>query len=677
MYGLLHGQGELEEQSQKKQQKYFPNLDSKNLKDTLLNGINAKDILFINWETITKIGNTALKEGEKRNLKESITEGKNKGLSYIAIIDEEHRNKTYKAENVVDFIKPKYVVRVSATPKPNLESEFIEIEESEVIASGLITKYLYINEAISNVEIQENEHEYLIDLALNKRKEIFEEYKANDIKVNPLIMIQFPNESEIFIKQIEKILEKNGIIYGNRTLAKWLSTNHTNLENISENMGEQQVLIMKQAVATGWDCPRAKILVKLRDNMEESFEVQVIGRIRRMPQAKHYENRLLDNCYLYTLDKKWSDGVIKELGENARIPKVVYLKDEFADFKLTKEYFEEQSKFDEKETFTILFDYMKKKYGLIADRAKNIINLQIKNGYKFTENVENNILQGQVASLEQIKNVEMLKIQFKVNSDKDWFNYMNAVSNIGDKVGIRSDRMRKMLDRMFWKTPPFFDIKTVKINFIKQNKNNYYAFIINNEEKLKEDFFEAVNTKARQIMMDIKSTKNYEWHFPKEDLIKYDKDSKDRVIYNKNVFMQYPSNISKFRSENMFEEFCKNNSNIKWFCKNGESSKEYFSIPYNDNVKKWNFYVDYILEDIQGRIWLIETKGGETTSGTSKNIDKRAENKYEALKIYAEKYNLQFGFVRDYDKNNKLYICNTEYTDDMGGENWIKLEEIF
>ena len=62
---------------------------------------------------------------------------------------------------------------------------------------------------------------------------------------------------------------------------------------------------MKQAISTGWDCPRAKILVKLRDNMSEDFETQTIGRIRRMPQAHHYENTLLDNCYLYTFDEKY------------------------------------------------------------------------------------------------------------------------------------------------------------------------------------------------------------------------------------------------------------------------------------------------------------------------------------------------------------------------------------
>ena len=38
---------------------------------------------------------------------------------------------------------------------------------------------------------------------------------------------------------------------------------------------------------------------------------------------------------------------------------------------------------------------------------------------------------------------------------------------------------------------------------------------------------------------------------------------------------------------------------------------------------------------------------------------------------------VNWGFVRDYDKNDSLYLCNTEYTEDMENENWILLKEIF
>ena len=82
-------------------------------------------------------------------------------------------------------------------------------------------------------------------------------------------------------------------------------------------------------MATGWDCPRAQILVKLRDNMSEVFEIQTIGRIRRMPEARHYGSELLDCCYLYTLDEKFTESVKLSLGKDALDARRLLLRPEY------------------------------------------------------------------------------------------------------------------------------------------------------------------------------------------------------------------------------------------------------------------------------------------------------------------------------------------------------------
>ena len=48
-------------------------------------------------------------------------------------------------------------------------------------------------------------------------------------------------------------------------------------------------------------------------------------------------------------------------------------------------------------------------------------------------------------------------------------------------------------------------------------------------------------------------------------------------------------------------------------------------------------------------------------------------NKFNAFKQYAEKYKLNWGFVRDID--DELYINNTEFVDDMSDDRWRPLEE--
>ena len=71
-------------------------------------------------------------------------------------------------------------------------------------------------------------------------------------------------------------------------------------------------------------------------------------------------------------------------------------------------------------------------------------------------------------------------------------------------------------------------------------------------------------------------------------------------------------------------------------------------------------------------MWLLEAKGGESADGSSQNIDDQAENKFNALKQYAEKHNLNWGFVRNYD--NQLFLNNNEWHEEMGDDHWELLD---
>ena len=653
--------------------KYLPSLTSKNISDVLLSGFEAGDTAFINWETITKKGNTALKEAERKNLFERIDEAYNRGYNFIVIVDEEHLNKTVKAEAIIDYLKPNYIVRVSATTKKNKEAEFIQIDELDVINEGLITRALYINENVGNDTKLENEHEYLLDLALEKQKAIRKEYKNNSISVNPLIIIQVPSKSDELIEQIETLLDNKGYSYKNKTVAIWLADRKENIENISENDAEPIILIMKQAISTGWDCPRAKILVKLRDNMSEDFETQTIGRIRRMPQAHHYDNVLLDNCYLYTFDEKYEETIKQELGNNAQDVKIVFLKDEYKKFTLTKQVKNNDfDGFDDRETFRIIQNYFIKKYNLTSNKTNNRTILEAER-YRFGDTIENTILQDKIIKIDsdEISNANTIKVKSTVNTSKNGIDLRHSIGVISSKIGMKYDKTRVVLERMFLKRK-LFTKKFINLSLVE-----FYAFVINNEDKLKYDFLEAVSKESRQVALKAESIKEVPFKIPEMDVIKYDSNMKDTIIYEKNVYKDYPNSTKKSRSERMFEKYCNDSDKVKWFYKNGEHSMDYFSIIYVDAVgKKWAFYPDYILQDYEGNTWIIETKGGENAEGESKNIDIKVENKFAVLKNYAEKYNLKWGFVRDYDKNDSLYFCNTEYTEDMSKENWINLKEI-
>lgn len=667
---LTPGSGELEEQSQNKMNTLLSHRATKTLADILNNGFEEQDTAFINWENVTKKGNTALKELEKSNLYERVEEAKNNGIKFIVIVDEEHRNKTEKAESITELFTPEKVIRVSATTKRNDEAHNIKIEEMDVINSGLITKSLYINQGIENDIVLNDEIEYLLKLAINKRREIRNNCTANGIKYNPLVIIQLPSMSEDLIEKIEQFLATEGFTYENKLLAIWLADRKENIQDISENESEQCFLIMKQAISTGWDCPRAKVLVKIRENMHEDFEIQTLGRIRRMPEAKHYGNEVLDNCYLYTFDDEYTESVKHELGRHAGNVKSLFVKDEYRSFKLYKEIKNtDADNFAPREAFYAIYEFFMQKYKL-TDTEENKQILE-KAGYNFNQNITNDIVQGNAVEINKknfIKS-EKIRIQSTVDTYKNGLDLRHSINIIASKIGMIYQYLSPILQRLFLANIEF-DQKILKLN-----KKEFYAFVINNERKLEYDILDAVIQKREQrVKLQKEHKKTLEFNFPERITVKYNKKDSNLSEMKKNVYYGYPSSTLKSQSEAKFERYCEESDKIKFWYKNGESSQDFLSIVYLDKMNKaWTFYPDYVVGDTAGNIWILETKGGEDTYGYSKNIDIKVENKYQALKVYAEKYNLKWGFIRDID--DLIFISNSnEYVEDMKDKSWTNIK---
>ena len=116
-------------------------------------------------------------------------------------------------------------------------------------------------------------------------------------------MIQIPNVDEGEAKKlvITDFLREKGITEDSGKLKFWCDDNgNFDKQLIKNNKDITEYLVFKTAVATGWDFPRAHILIKFRYGKSETFETQTIGHILRTAEAKSYDNYLLDNAYIYT-----------------------------------------------------------------------------------------------------------------------------------------------------------------------------------------------------------------------------------------------------------------------------------------------------------------------------------------------------------------------------------------
>ena len=311
---LCPGAGDLEEQSYRSMQKLLPNINAHLLSDAMSNGFEAGAVYFINWEMVTSSKNNATREDvEWANLYQRITEFHRRNCRFIVIIDEEDKNDTPKAQNLIEKFMPKKMLRASATANKTSDCEFFEVNEDDAIESGLLTKKLYINYDVPDNEDIGTEVDFLINKAVEKQKQCRKEYENLELDINPLVVIQFPNNENDYIESVREKLKKLDFSVENGTVANWMSGQHDNIDSIIENDSPVTFVFTKQAITTGWNCPRAKILIKLRENSSQSFVIQTVGRIRRTAEGIHYNNDILDNSYIYTTDKNMQKQLKKEI----------------------------------------------------------------------------------------------------------------------------------------------------------------------------------------------------------------------------------------------------------------------------------------------------------------------------------------------------------------------------
>lgn len=163
-------------------------------------------------------------------------------------------------------------------------------------------------------------------------------------KVLPVMVIQVPDKSDASkIGEVIQVVEAawpglgpnaiahvfgehEPIVLGSRTIG-WVHPESIQTET------EIRVVLAKEAISTGWDCPRAEVLYSERPAKDATHIAQVIGRMVRQPLAHRIATDDALNsvtCYLPLFDRKALSSIKNELegkgtdnGENKIGPEVV------------------------------------------------------------------------------------------------------------------------------------------------------------------------------------------------------------------------------------------------------------------------------------------------------------------------------------------------------------------
>lgn len=614
--------------------------------------LNPRDLLFVNWSSVDGMKKIWRKENETNtNLETLIENTKAQDTQLILVIDEAHLGAFTgpQAIAVRNLIKAKVEVMVTATPNSRPQKT-VSISRKKVVDEGMIKKSVRLNIGLDPAkQNSDNVHIHLLRMALEKKNELAAIYDAElgAGVVNPLLLIQLPSDTATLSdedKTIRETLEgllsmEYGITTNNGRLAVWLSgeQNRAGLEDMN---GFQDVLIFKQAIAQGWDCPRAAVLVSYRNVQSPNFGIQTVGRILRMPHQKHYQNDMLNYGYVYT---NIESNKIRFEPSDA----------DFFNYQIANRQADKDWVYDKLQTATIVNDratagvltsVFERKFFNVMENTYGIG--QLPDFDLFTpaqmEDVKRQRDFNRKAMREKFWQFEIDEHQIKIPTDINLDPYeVNAIMLNNDQMkafSITDAQFGTMFDRFCYDNITRLN-RSKSWKKLRETLNHFAEYYLGynefeirkiylfpqNKEYLVQHIAKALeNFEAWQVKQgnDSRRVVNNDWEVPStryfNELYRREKIENHAL----EPFFEYEKASSP---EIALKEFLeKKAAFIDWWYKNGDQGKEHFAVPYNDKkgVKRL-FYVDFIIKFKSGKIGLFDTK--------TKRSDAEAANKHNAL----------------------------------------------
>ncbi len=706
----------LHQQSYRSMRNYFS--ETRSLRPVMfdecdhLEGLQQGDVLFLNWESINKDNAVMIRDNEQnRTLFELLRRTRiQSNIPVVVVIDEEHmfggRNAT-KSEKVLKSINPKIELRISATPV-TMSFQAVEIRRSEVVAEEMIKKGVELNPNVrsSNEQTSLTVNQQLLVKALKKRAELAKAYAQYGI--NPLLLIQLPNDTSDSLSNDEKTIAEEmksylqamcNISVDNGKLAVWLSKDKSpNLENITKADDITEVLLFKQAIALGWDCPRASVLLIFRELKSMTFTTQTVGRILRMPEQRFYRDDRLNHGYVYT---NLSADIIQIVGDDMNYLSTIFAnrRPEFKGITLRSVYQDKNGKrrnrlgadfraiflrtmeLEWEQNPMLLFneeDFFEHD-GEAAETAPNEKDMEAKL-VQNRHNARKHGVQTDVARIFVVipkdtpmtgesgivEIVDKARIALNATELNDLFTLF-CRKNVGSFAKHDSTPVLKgAIERALEEYLNIFSIDVPKVVLYHRNRPHFEDLIR-----------KAINRYSALLIKQDEETsgdtpyKEFVWEVPETRIYNAEKNvSREGEIFNHALlpyFEQKNVSIPEFHFARWLDA---QREMVDWWYKNGDEGKQHFAVPYTTQDKRNRcFYVDFIIRLKNGTICLFDTK----THGSDENGAEKNNALYEYVKTYRDKGVKMYGGVLIQESDNWYFPDGTvENIDSTDG--WTRLE---
>lgn len=540
-------------------------------------------VVFGNWEKISssKGDRKLTQDSESRwSFENLVNETRNKGLKIVLIIDEAHKNNDTKLTNeIVDYIQPDFILETTATPKNKNYAHIVNMNIEDIVKSGVITKGLKINPVkMTSPDIRK----YVLEESLNTLNQLEDKIKDSMSlgygPYQPLLLIQIPNSNQEVLDEIEAFYEEKGLSRELGNLAVYTAKDYTDeLDNIS-NDSNVKVLIFKQAIAEGWDCPRASVLSFIRDPKTESLTIQTVGRIMRMVHRKHYPMELDFLNYGYIFAEDDTNNILSHI--HSELLDKVYIANTLKSGVLENSALKNFPKSSWKHKGEV-------KLLKIISLLRSI---QWEEELNPNPKITWNMTQGEIDSVE-LENENRITLHSQTISE-DFLTERNLY--FIQQIHLKRLSLDKTIVKEIELLLAFAGYEEDQVLRILTSEENL-SIIKSNVEKLKQQYLETFNNEEEMK----------EWSPISEYAIS--QDSVSNFLFDKHAYEKV-SIQSENQLELAFSQYIDINANVQLWIKNNDSGQEFFSIAYRDNHLFREFFPDFLIETDE-RIYILDTKG--------------------------------------------------------------------
>ena len=233
----------------------------------------------------------------------------------FVIVDEAHNSRTELAFDMLARFRPSGVLELTATP--DLERTPSNVLHS-VCAAELKAEEMIKLPVV--LETEPNWQQCLAD-AIGRRDALHrladEERRAGADYLRPIVLIQSePRRAGVDTLDFERVRQELIVNHGIPAQEIVVATGEERgLEQIDADyrLGiadpacPVRFVITQKALAEGWDCPFAYILVSMAELRSATAVEQLLGRVLRQPGASHRSARALNQSYAFVVSRNFAE----------------------------------------------------------------------------------------------------------------------------------------------------------------------------------------------------------------------------------------------------------------------------------------------------------------------------------------------------------------------------------